>query len=294
MFAIEALGLRKRYGQRDVVDGIDLRVKAGEVVAVLGPNGAGKTTTIEMLEGLTARTGGSLSVLGHDPGRGELAFRRRIGVVLQSGGIETMLTCREVLDLHRGFYPSPLPADGLLALVGLADEADTRVGRLSGGQQRRIDMALALAGDPELVFLDEPTTGFDPAARRHAWETINGLRSLGKTILLTTHYLEEAEAVADRIIVLSAGQIVADGAPGELGHRDQAPTRITFAPIAGVSVEQLPVAVRDHGRQWMITTTDPTATLHALTSWAVDERRSLSGLTVAPPSIEDVYLEVTA
>jgi ABC-2 type transport system ATP-binding protein len=205
-----------------------------------------------------------------------------------------MLTCREVLDLHRGFYPSPLPTDGLLELVGLADDAGTRVGRLSGGQQRRIDMALALAGDPELVFLDEPTTGFDPAARRHAWETINGLRSLGKTILLTTHYLEEAEAVADRIIVLSAGQIVADGAPGVLGHRDQAPTRITFAPIAGVSVEQLPVAVCDDGRQWMIATTDPTGTLHALTSWAVVEGRSLSGLTVAPPSIEDVYLEVTA
>jgi ABC-2 type transport system ATP-binding protein len=205
-----------------------------------------------------------------------------------------MLTCREVLDLHRGFYPSPLPTDDLLALVGLSREDGTRVGKLSGGQQRRIDMALALAGDPALVFLDEPTTGFDPAARRHAWETINGLRALGKTIILTTHYLEEAEAVADRIIVLSAGQIVADGAPGVLGRRDKAPTRITFARILGVTADQLPVAASDDGRQWVVTTTDPTRTLHTLTSWAVSERVELAGLTVAPPSIEDIYLEVTA
>ena len=294
MYAIEAQGLAKRYGARDVVKGIDLRVGTGELVAILGPNGAGKTTTVEMLEGLTPRTAGEVSVLGHDPERAEAAFRNRIGVVLQSGGIETMLTCREVLDLYRGFYRSPLPTHDLLALVGLTEQASTRVQRLSGGQQRRIDLALALAGDPDLVFLDEPTTGFDPAARHRAWDTIDGLRSLGKTIVLTTHYLEEAEALADRIIVLADGAIVAEGPPGTLGNRHEAPSRVTFTAIEGRLPTELPVDVTEDGRRWVVTTTAPTEALRALTTWAVDERIEITGLAVAPPSLEEIYLDVTA
>ena len=292
--AIEVQGLRKRYGDHEVVKGIDLRVEVGELVAILGPNGAGKTTTVEILEGLTARTSGDVSVLGHDPERAELAFRQRIGVVLQAGGVEEMLTCRELVDLHRGFYPAPRPAEELLELVGLSDQADVRVRRLSGGQRRRIDVALALAGDPELIFLDEPTTGFDPAARHQAWEAINGLRALGKTIVLTTHYLDEAEALADRIIVLAEGSIVAEGSPGSLGNRHQAPSRITFMPLIGFVVDDLPVAGIDDGIHWVVSTSEPTAALHALTSWAVKRELELTGLGVAPPTLEQIYLEVTA
>ncbi|HEY8216812.1 MAG TPA: ABC transporter ATP-binding protein [Acidimicrobiia bacterium] len=294
MVAIDVQDLRKRYGDREVLVGIDLRVECGELVAILGPNGAGKTTTVEILEGLTPRTAGEVSVLGHDPARGERGLRERIGVVLQQGGVETMLTCRELLDLHRGFYPAPRATDELLDLVGLAAQGDERVGRLSGGQQRRIDMALALAGDPELVFLDEPTTGFDPAARHQAWDAIVGLRALGKTIVLTTHYLDEAEALADRVVVLSQGRVVADGPPGVLGDRHTAPSRLTFFPIGGVAVRDLPVAVADDGVRWTITTSDPTATLLELTSWAVREGHELAGLEVTPPSLEEIYLEVTA
>src|SRR5205823_655949 len=278
MGAIEVQGLRKRYGDREVVRGIDLSVEPGELVAILGPNGAGKTTTVEILEGLTARTDGQVSVLDHDPGRAEAAFRERIGVVLQQGGVETMLTCREVIDLHRSFYRRSRPTSDLLALVGLAAQADERVGRLSGGQQRRVDMALALAGDPDLVFLDEPTTGFDPAARHQAWDAIAGLRTLGKTIVLTTHYLEEAEALADRIIVLADGVIVAEGSPGQLGNRHEAPSRISFAGI-GVAPDDLPVdVVLDNGR-WTIVTTEPTRILHVLTAWALEREIELAGLS---------------
>ena len=294
MIAIEVKGLRKRYGDREVVKGIDLQVQAGELVAILGPNGAGKTTTVEILEGLTARDAGTVSVLSHDPARGEAGLRQRIGVVLQSGGVETMLTCRELLDLHRSFYRAPRPTAELLDLVGLTEHADTRVGRLSGGQQRRIDVALALAGDPELLFLDEPTTGFDPTARHQAWATIAGLRALGKTIVLTTHYLEEAEALADRIVVLRDGVIVAEGAPGSLGNRHQAPTRIAFSPIAGMAPEDLPIEVVEDGTRWAISTTEPTSTLHVLTAWAVKRDLELTGLAVAPPSLEEIYLEVVS
>jgi ABC-2 type transport system ATP-binding protein len=294
VIAIEVHGLRKRYGDREVVQGIDLDVQRGELVAILGPNGAGKTTTVEILEGLTRRDGGSVSVLGHDPARAELAFRQRIGVVLQQGGVEPMLTCRELIDLHSGFYPAPRPTDDLLDLMGLREVADTRVGKLSGGQQRRVDVALALAGDPELVFLDEPTTGFDPAARHQAWQAIGGLRALGKTIVLTTHYLEEAEALADRIVVLNDGVIVAEGTPGLLGNRHEAPTRITFTAVAGVALEDLPVMVTDAGGRWTVSTTEPTRTLHLLTGWAVKREVELVGLAVAPPSLEEIYLEVVS
>jgi ABC-2 type transport system ATP-binding protein len=292
--AIEVHGLRKTYGDREVVKGIDLRVEAGELVAILGPNGAGKTTTVEILEGLTPRTAGEVSVLGHDPQRAELAFRRRIGVVLQEGGVEEMLTCRELIDLHRGFYPSPRPATELLSLVGLTEQADVRVRKLSGGQRRRVDVALALAGDPELIFLDEPTTGFDPAARHQAWDAISGLRALGKTIVLTTHYLDEAEALADRIIVLTDGSIVAEGPPGSLGNRHEAPSRITFLPLTGFLVDDLPVAGVDDGIHWVVSTSEPTTALHVLTSWAVKREVELKGLAVAPPTLEQIYLEVTA
>jgi len=294
VFAIEVQGLRKRYGDREVVKGIDLRVEPGELVAILGPNGAGKTTTVEILEGLTPRTSGEVSVLGHDPERAELAFRQRIGVVLQEGGVEDVLTCRELIDLHRGFYPAPRPTDELLTLVGLTDQADVRVRRLSGGQRRRIDVALALAGDPELIFLDEPTTGFDPAARHLAWDAIGGLRTLGKTIVLTTHYLDEAEALADRIIVLADGMIVAEGPPGSLGNRHQSPSRITFSPIPGVLPDELPVTLVEDGHRWVVSTDRPTVTLHELTSWAVAQGYELAALAVAPPTLEEIYLEVTA
>ena len=294
MGAIDVQGLRKRYDDHEVVHGIDLSVEAGEVVAILGPNGAGKTTTVEILEGLTPRTEGHVSVLGHDPACAAIAFRQRIGVVLQSGGVETMLTCREVIDLHRSFYPAPRPTDELLALVGLAESADKRVGKLSGGQQRRVDMALALAGDPELVFLDEPTTGFDPAARHQAWDAIAGLRALGKTIVLTTHYLEEAEALADRIVVLANGVIVAEGSPGQLGNRHEAPSRISFAEIVGVHPDEAPVSVIVENGRWAILSAEPTRTLHALTSWALAKDIELTGLAVAPPSLEEIYLEVVS
>jgi len=294
MVAIEVEGLRKRYGDREVVRGIDLTVEVGELVAILGPNGAGKTTTVEILEGLTPRTAGRVSVLGNDPARPGPDFRERIGVVLQSCGIDPLLSVQETLDLHRGFYQHPLPLERLLDLVGLTDHARAWVRTLSGGQQRRLDVALALAGDPELVFLDEPTTGFDPAARHQAWDAIAGLRTLGKTILLTTHYLDEAEALADRVVVVADGLVVAEGEPGSLGDRHRAPTRISFLPPPGVDVRSLPVPVTASARSWTVTTAAPTACIHALTGWALEHGYELAGLTVAPPTLEEIYLEVTA
>ena len=286
--------LRKSYGGRPVLQGIDLDVAAGELVAVLGPNGAGKTTTVEILEGLTTRDDGTVEVLGHDPGRPGADFRHRIGVVLQHGGVEPMLTCRELLDLHRSFYRRSRPTTELLDLVGLVDQADQLVRTLSGGQQRRVDVALALAGDPELVFLDEPTTGFDPAARQQAWAAISELRALGKTIVLTTHYLDEAEALADRIVVVANGRVVAEGPPGALGDRHRAASRISFAAPAGLDPSRSTVTIDVQGGRWTVATTDVTAGLHALTGWALAAGVELHGLTVAPPSLEEIYLEVTA
>jgi ABC-2 type transport system ATP-binding protein len=277
--AIEVRGLRKRYGGYEAVRGIDITVRRGEVFGLLGPNGAGKTTTVEILEGYRSRTSGEVSVLGHDPARREIELRRRIGIVLQSGGIYGHITPREALRHWASFYPRPREVDEVLALAGLQGQADVRSRRLSGGQLRRLDFALALIGDPELIFLDEPTTGFDPAARRAAWSTISSLRDLGKTILLTTHYLDEAQALADRVAIVKEGRVLAIGAPRELGV-GAAHYRVAYRSAGGELVE----------RQ----TDDVTALLHELTGEALARGETLDELSVGRPTLEDVYLELTA
>jgi len=275
--AIEVSGLRKAYGTREVLHGIEFTVAHGEVFALLGPNGAGKTTAVEILEGYRRRDGGSVSVLGEDPANPSPAFRARIGIVLQSSAVYPRLTVRETLTLFAGYYPAPRAVDEVIELVGLAEKRDTRVRTLSGGQLRRLDLGLALAGDPELVFLDEPTTGFDPAARRQAWETVRGLRELGKTILLTTHYLEEAHHLADRLAILREGQIVATGTPEAL-----------LSANGAVEIRYL----RD-GEPVVVRTDEPTRTLHELTARAVERGAELEGLEVRRPTLEDVYIELT-
>jgi ABC-2 type transport system ATP-binding protein len=271
------------------VRGIDLEVRRGEIYALIGPNGAGKTTTLEILEGHRHADGGTVLVLGHDPARNEIAFKERIGIVLQSTSITTYLTAEETIDLYRGYYPHPRPLDELVQIVGLAESRKKLVRRLSGGQQRRLDVAIGLAGDPEMLFLDEPTTGFDPAARRGAWEMIRGLKALGKTILLTTHYMDEAQALADRVSIIAHGEIVAEGTPDELRSRADE-TEISFRhdgaelpPLAGLQVANGRATLR---------TTEPTAALYELTGWARTHGRELEGLSVAPVSLEDVYLDL--
>jgi ABC-2 type transport system ATP-binding protein len=275
---ISIRGLRKSYGEVEAVRGIDLDVRAGEVFAFLGPNGAGKTTTVEILEGYRKRGGGEVSVLGEDPGRADRHWRERIGIVLQSCRLDPYLTVRESLSLYAGYYSAPRPIEETIALVGLERKADARVGTLSGGQQRRVDVGMALVGDPELLFLDEPTTGFDPSARRQAWETIAGLRELGKTVFLTTHYMDEAQRLADRVAVIARGEIVARGTPEELGDRESRPARISY---------------REGGREVELETTTPVRTLNELTGRALAEGRELEALEVTRPSLEDVYLELT-
>ena len=280
--AIEVDDLRIAYGEVEAVRGISFHVRRGEVFAVLGPNGAGKTSTIEHLEGFRARAGGSARVLGADP---EQAGRGRIGVVLQESSIEPQLTVREVLTLYAGYYERPLAVDDAIGLAGLDGLGDRLGGRLSGGQQRRVDVALALIGDPELVFLDEPTTGFDPQARRATWEMIDGLRALGKTIVLTTHYLEEAERLADRIAVVAAGEIVAEGTPATLGARDRAGSRVSF-----VAEAVPPGEWQRDGARYVTTTDDPLGVVAALRDWGGEVRE----LEVRPKSLEDVYLELVS
>ena len=276
MAAIEAIDLRKAYGRREVLHGLDFRVEAGEVFALLGPNGAGKTTTVEILEGYRARNGGEARVLGVDPEAGGAAFRARIGIVLQSSAVYPTLTVRETLDLFAGYHPRPRDVREVIELVGLEESAGARVRTLSGGQLRRLDLGLALVGDPELVFLDEPTTGFDPEARRRAWDTIRGLRELGKTVLLTTHYLEEAHRLADRVAILRDGRIVATGSPHDL-------------LAANGSVE---IRFRKRGQQVVLHTDEPTRLLHEVTSQALDEGVELEALEVRRQSLEDVYLDL--
>jgi ABC-2 type transport system ATP-binding protein len=280
--AIEVRDLRKRYGDYEAVRGIDIEVRRGEVFGLLGPNGAGKTTTVEILEGYRARSGGEVSVLGHDPARRSLDLRRRIGIVLQSGGIYGHITPREALRHWASSYPQPRDVQEVLELAGLREQADVRSRKLSGGQLRRLDFALALVGDPELIFLDEPTTGFDPEARRAAWETVRSLRALGKTILLTTHYLEEAQALADRVAIVKDGRVLAIGPPRELG-------------VDGASGHHYRVAYRN-GTGDLIErdTEDPTKLLHELTTEALARGERLQELTVGRPTLEDVYLELTA
>jgi ABC-2 type transport system ATP-binding protein len=275
---ISIRGLRKSYGDLEAVRGIDLEVRRGEVFAFLGPNGAGKTTTVEILEGYRKRSDGEVSVLGEDPERADRRWRERIGIVLQSCRLDPYLTVRESLALYAGYYEAPRPIEETIELVGLGEKADARASSLSGGQQRRLDVGMALIGDPELLFLDEPTTGFDPSARRQAWETIAGLRELGKTVFLTTHYMDEAQRLADRVTIIAHGEIVARGTPEDLGDRESRPARISY---------------REDGREVALETTTPVKTLNELTGRALAEGRDLEGLEVARPSLEDVYLELT-
>jgi len=276
MSAIRVEELRKRYGEEEALRGISFEIEEGEVFGLLGPNGAGKTTTVEILEGYRKRDGGEVEVLGFDPQRSERSFRERIGVVLQTSELWSSLTPLETLRMFAGYYPRPRAVDGVLDLVGLNDKRDARVRTLSGGQKRRLDLGIALVGDPQLVFLDEPTTGFDPAARRTAWEMIRSLRSLGKTVLLTTHYLDEAQQLSDRVAVLRQGRIVTIGAPSVL---------------TGGSVEA-EIRYRRNGEQVVQRTTEPTRVLHELTAAALARGEELEGLEVRRPSLEDVYLSL--
>jgi ABC-2 type transport system ATP-binding protein len=296
---IEVVGLRMSYGEVEAVRGIDLQVSRGEVFAFLGPNGAGKTTTVEILEGYRRRTGGEIRVLGRDPEHAGVSWRARIGVVLQESGPERDLRVSECLRLFAGYFPAPRDVDETLALVGLTKRAGATASHLSGGQRRRLDVAMALVGNPELVFLDEPTTGFDPSARRAAWEMIAGLRSTGVTVFLTTHYMEEAEYLADRVAVIAGGRIVAEGTPDTLGGRAQAEAEIRFSLPPNLSVEDLPERVQSaladrDGDRVLLRAQSPMAVLVPLVGWAEAENADLADIEVRRPTLEDVYLSLTA
>jgi ABC-2 type transport system ATP-binding protein len=289
---IQVRGLRKSYQDVEAVRGIDLIVERGEVFALLGPNGAGKTTTVEILEGYRERTDGEALVLGRDPAKLDRATKARIGIVLQSTGVDPFLTVEETIEMYRGYYPHPRPVDEVVDLVGLSEKRDTRVNKLSGGQQRRLDVAIALAGDPELLFLDEPTTGFDPSARRNAWQIIRNLISLGKTVFLTTHYMDEAQYLAKRVAVIAKGVIVAEGPPATIGGRDTAQTVIRFRVEDGQGLPSLGQVPLGDGTL-ELRTEHPTKVLHELTAWALDRGSDLEGLEVRRPTLEDTYLELT-
>ena len=295
---IDVSGLRMRYGAVEAIRGIDLRVRRGEVFAFLGPNGAGKTTTVEILEGYRLRTGGEVTVLGRDPRHAGPAWRARIGVVLQESEPERDLTAAECLRLYAGYYPAPRGVGETLELVGLSDKADVMASRLSGGQRRRLDVALALIGDPELLFLDEPTTGFDPSARRAAWEMIGGLRALGVTVFLTTHYMDEAEQLADRVAVIADGQIVAEGTPATLAGRQHAAAEIRFTLPPGTTADELPEPVRSalagqDGDRLLVHAGSIVPVLGPLLGWAEANGSDLADLDVRRPSLEDIYLSLT-
>ena len=290
---ITVRGLRKAYGDVEAVQGLDLSVDAGEIVAFLGPNGAGKTTTVEILEGFRERDAGEVSVLGTDPAKAGGAWRARIGVVLQESEPPGLLTVREALQMFAGYYPEPRPLADTVAQVGLEGQVDQRVARLSGGQKRRLDVAMALIGDPELLFLDEPTTGFDPAARREAWEVIAGLQQLGKTVFLTTHYMEEAQRLADRVAIVKDGRIVASGPPSELAGTREHEAVIAFTPPDG-ELPRLSAPPRPGPRGTVEVHTERVVEdLAVLTGWARERGVDLPGLTVTRPTLEDVYLELT-
>jgi ABC-2 type transport system ATP-binding protein len=295
--AITVQGLRKSYGDFEAVKGVSFEVAEGEVFTLLGPNGAGKTTTTEILEGYRKRTAGEVSVLGFDPGKADRRMRQRIGIVLQECGIQLELTVAETIEMYRSYYPNPRPVDEVIEVVQLDAKRTARIKTLSGGQRRRVDLALALVGDPDLIFLDEPTTGFDPSARRASWEAIKNLCSLGKTVFLTTHFMDEAQYLADRVAVVAGGEIVAEGTPATLGGRDVAAARISFVLPAGMAAADLPgldaKEVTVTGDLVVIATEAPTATMHRLTSWAVGRSVELPKLTLSQPSLEDVYLELT-
>jgi ABC-2 type transport system ATP-binding protein len=293
---ITVRGLTKSYGEIHAVRGIDLEVTNGEIFAFLGPNGAGKTTTVEILEGFRKRDQGEARVLGEDPARADRAWRERVGFVLQQSKPDAYLTVREALSLYAGYYRSPRGIDETIELIGLGEVADQRAQKLSGGQQRRLDVGLALIGDPELLFLDEPTTGFDPSARRQFWRVIENLSRLGKTIFLTTHYMEEAQELADRVAIIARGQIVAEGAPDDLGDRSNAPATISFRLPEGAAAADLPGeaagAPAENGSV-SFSTGSPVRTLNELTEWALARSIDLEGLEVRRPTLEDIYLELT-
>jgi len=295
--AIIVEGLRKSYGPVQAVTGVSFEVDEGEVFALLGPNGAGKTTTVEVLEGFRSRDAGRVTVLGIDPGgrAGERLLRVRTGVVLQELAVEPFLTVREVLTRNAGYYPAPRPVEEVIALVGLEEKASTRVKHLSGGQQRRLDLGLGIIGNPELIFMDEPTTGFDPSARRGAWELVRLLTRGGTTVLLTTHYMDEAEALADRVAVVARGRVVAQGDPASLGGRDVGEATVRFRLPPGTSPTELPLLPAHlDGDMVEVRTTDEVRALHELTGWALARGADLAGLTVTRMTLEDVYLQLTA
>jgi ABC-2 type transport system ATP-binding protein len=293
--AIEVRGLRKSYGTVEAVRGIDLDVGTGEVFALLGPNGAGKTTSVEIMEGFRSRSAGSVSVLGHDPADGERSFKARVGIVLQETGIDPYLTVTETIDQYRDVFPHPRNRDEIIEVVGLQEKARARVSKLSGGQKRRLDVAIGLAGDPELLFLDEPTTGFDPSARRNAWQMVKNLQALGKTVFLTTHYMDEAQYLADRVAIIANGEIVAEGAPEALTAAEGG-TIVTFRLPSGAP--ELPKRLHADATVLdgvvRLSPAQPMTVLHELTGWALQHGIELEQLSVFRPSLEDVYLQLTA
>ena len=295
--AIEVKDLRKSYGDFEAVRGVSLEIERGEVFCLLGPNGAGKTTIVEILEGYRSRDAGEVAVLGHDPAHTSRALRDRVGIVLQECGVQGDLTVYELIEMYGRYYERRRSPDELIELVELGEKRDTRAKQLSGGQRRRLDLALALVGDPDLIFLDEPTTGFDPAARRHAWTTVKSLCDLGKTVFLTTHYMEEAQFLADRVAVMAAGEIIAIGRPQEIGGRDGRPTEVRFVLPAGVALDELPeVPCQERqadGDQVLIITAEPVRVANTVTGWALDRGIELEGFSVTQPSLEDIYLELT-
>ncbi len=293
MAAIVVRRLVKHYGDVAAVRGIDFEVRPGEVFALLGPNGAGKSTTVEILEGHRTRSGGEIEVLGFDPETAGRDFRERIGIVLQTTAIERELTVTEAIDIHGRVYAGRRSTQELVELVGLEEKAGARVKTLSGGQKRRLELALGIVGDPDLLFLDEPTTGFDPSARRQAWSVIANLTSLGKTVLLTTHYMDEAQHLADRVAVISAGRIVAEGTPDTLGGRAEASTRVSFSLPVGTAVGGPLERARADGDRYVLEADDVTRVLHEITGWALHNDVELIDVTVDRPTLEDVYLELT-
>src|SRR5436305_1124445 len=292
-FAVEVRDLRRSYGEVEAVRGVSFEIAHGEVFCLLGPNGAGKTTTVEILEGYRTRSGGEARVLGMDPERGEREMRERLGIVLQQCGVQNDLSVAELVEMYGRYHPRRRPVDEVIELVELEEKRDVRAKNLSGGQRRRLDLALALVGDPDLIFLDEPTTGFDPAARRQAWSTIRSLCDLGKTVLLTTHYMDEAQALADRIAVMRGGEIIAAGRPDEIGGRNLRPAEIRFALPADWSLGDIP-DVRSVGREIQadrvtVFTREPVLAAHEITTWALHHDVDLGHFSVTQPSLEDIY-----
>jgi ABC-2 type transport system ATP-binding protein len=295
--AIEVNDLRKAYGDTEAVRGVSFQVARGEVFCLLGPNGAGKTTIVEILEGYRTRTGGQASVLGIDPANGARALREQVGIVLQQCGVQEDLTVAQLVEMYGRYYVRGRPVDEVIELVELSEKRDVRAKKLSGGQRRRLDLALALVGDPDLIFLDEPTTGFDPAARHQAWSTIRSLCELGKTIFLTTHFMDEAQHLADRVAVMRSGEIIASGRPDELGGRDLRPAELRFSLPAAWSlgdVPELPAERRSlEGDRVLLLTREPVRATQVLTTWALDHDVDLGHFSVAQPTLEDIYLELT-